>query len=104
MLTCGRPQYLYQFFRGKATSEKLMIVTREGLPVRDTLRIKGVGESVDLIISAEPCSFANVTITLSDNLELGNPFTVTAKSAGEGTITFTKDGQVLKTLKVTIQG
>jgi hypothetical protein len=97
-------QNLYNHFRTDVTAEILMIVTREGLPIRDTVRIKKVGDSVDLIVTAEPCCFANMTIELSDNLERSNPFMITAKSAGEGTITFSKNGQVIKTLKVTIQG
>ena len=60
------------------------------------------GESVTLIVKAEPCYVANMTVTLSDNLEKSNPFTITAKAAGEGTITFSKDGQELLRLKVVI--
>jgi len=96
-------QNLYNYFRTEVQLESLSILTAEGAPIREKLRFKHVGDSQTLIIQAKPCYYSNFTIAVSDNLEVTSPFAVTAKAAGEGFITVSKDGQVVRQITVTIE-
>lgn len=93
---------LYKYFRTKTQIEDLVIYTSAGVSVKDDLYLKRVGASVSLIVETVPYYASNVTIKLSDNLELISPFTVKATKEGDGYIKFVKNGDTIRTISVTI--
>ena len=94
---------LFAYFRTDVKLESLKIITNNGIEVKDSLKFKRVGASYTLICVPEPYYAADFTITISDNLELSSPFTVKAKAEGEGFITISKNGEVVRHIAVTVE-
>ena len=71
--------------------------------VPDTIKIKkGTQSQVIVPVLPADCS-DNVTVTTSDNLQIGWPLVIEAIESGSGTVTFTA-GSVTKTITVEVTG
>ena len=93
---------LYAYFRSLPALETLTIYTSDGKIVEDELIFKHVRDSVSLVAEANPCHISNFTIELSDNLDLISPFTVKALKVGEGWIKISRNGDVIRTIRVEV--
>lgn len=93
---------LYAHFRNQPKTASFTVFTPDGRTVKDTLKLRKVGTTQTLVVESEPYYACDFTIELSSNLELCSPFTVKATAAGEGYIKFSRNGQVLHTITVTV--
>ena len=98
----GIGESLYAHFRNQPQTVTFTVRTPDGRAINDTLKLKKVGLAQTLVVEAEPYYASDFTIELSDNLELSSPFTVKATAEGEGYIKFSRNGQVLHTITVTV--
>lgn len=94
---------LYDYFRTKVTLNEMSIYTSAGFKVKDELVFKRLGASYSLIVETSPCYASNFSIEVSDNLEVSSPFTVEAVAGGKGYINILKDGEVIRSIAVTVE-
>ena len=98
----GIGESLYAHFRNQPDTVTFTVYTPDGRQINDSLKLKKVGSTQTLVVESEPYYASDFTIELSDNLELSSPFTVKAAAEGEGYIKFSRNGQVLHTITVTV--
>ncbi len=94
---------LYKYFRTKVTAESVTVLSSGNIIVKDKFTFRKKGATESFVIVTQPCYASDFTIEVSDNLELSSPFKVKAKAAGEGKITISKDGEVIKEIKITVK-
>ena len=87
---------LYKYFRTEFTLESFELTDENGKEVKDEIKLKRKGSSAKFILLTEPCYVSDLTITLSDNLEMISPFVVKATAEGEGFMTISYKGEVLR--------
>ena len=93
---------LYKYFRTEFTLESFRFVDENGNDVKDEIKMKRKGSSVKFTLFTEPCYVSDLTITLSDNLEMISPFVVKATAEGEGFVTISYKGEVLRHIVVKV--
>ena len=93
---------LYGYFRTERALESVQLLNRYGSEVQDEIVLWKTGATERFILLTEPCYVSDLTIILSDNLQMLSPFTVKATAAGEGFITITYQGEVLRHVIVTV--
>lgn len=93
---------LYNYFRNDRTLESFQLVDENGNEVKDEIKMKRKGASEVFRLFTEPCYVSDLTITLSDNLEMISPFVVKATAEGEGFITISYKGEELRHIVVKV--
>lgn len=93
---------LYNYLRTENLPGKVEVINVSNTKdVGDTWNITTAVKRI--IILPENVSASNFTITTSDNISYTEPGTIKALSKGEGTITVSHNGKVVRTIKVTIR-
>lgn len=93
---------LYNYLRTENLPGKVEVINVSNTKdVGDTWNITTSAKRI--IILPENVSASNFTITTSDNISYTEPGTIKALSKGEGTITVSHNGKVVRTIKVTIR-
>lgn len=91
---------LYSYLRTDNLTESVTFYNTSGSAMK-ALSMK-VGNTTTVNIVSKQTSAGNFDITVSDNLEYKFPGSLTAKSAGKGTITVSQNGKVVGTLEITV--
>ncbi len=80
----------------------LKVLGPTGKEIGDTLEFSRKGVEYQIALLPEPLCASDLTITLSDNLEMAYPFVIKDVGTGTGTITISQGDTVLKTITVKI--
>ena len=95
-------EHLYEYFRSAPVLSSIQLLDDKGSEVGESIKLKRKGSSEKFVLLTEPCYISNLTITLSDNLKMESPFNVVATGSGDGYITITYKGEVLRHITVTV--
>ncbi len=93
---------LYNYFRTEHKLESYQLLDESGVEIKDTINLKRIGSSKKLVLLTEPCYVSDLTIELSDNLEVISPFAVKATAAGEGFIKISYGDELIREIVVTV--
>ena len=95
-------ELFYEYFHTEPVLKSIELLDENGNEVKDAIKLKRKGSSKKFVLITEPCYISNFTITLSDNLKMESPFNVVATETGEGFITISYRGEVLRHITVTV--
>ena len=93
---------LYNYFRTDRVLESYKLVDENGNEVKDSIKLKRRGSSEKFTLFTEPCYVSDLTIELSENLEMISPFVVKAKEVGEGFMKISYKGEVIREITITV--
>lgn len=88
---------------GGTKAETLELKYTNGTDIPDTIKIKKGAQSQVIVPVLPPDCSDNITITTSDNVQIGWPLVIEGLEAGTGTVTITA-GDVTKTITVEVTG
>lgn len=93
---------IYTYFRTLNNPESVAIYkVSTANRLKDEIDLK-LGRSVSVFPVVEPLTVNDLTITVSENLEIKYPCTIKAKAAGVGTLTISHGDKVLLTLTINV--
>ena len=93
---------LYNYFRTDRVLESYRLLDENGNEVKDSIKLKRRGSSEKFTLFTEPCYVSDLTIELSENLEMISPFVVKAKEVGEGFMKISYKGEVIREITITV--
>lgn len=95
---------LFAHLRTYVKAESVTFQTPDGNKVYDSITIKKVGGTYELVPILGNEQASDLTYILSENLSMEYPCVIKAEAAGTGTLTVMQNGVVLFTLTVEVKG
>ena len=93
---------IYSFTRTDNLSESVKLINSlTGKTITDSMSV-ALGKTKKIIISPQNASAANFDIEVSDNISFTEPGIIKGLTKGEGSITISQNGKVLKAIKINV--